>query len=300
MNVLLTGRTGFIGKVVEKQLICLGFKVYSLEDLCNLKRVDITSEFNFMSFVDIDIVVHVAGYINPDGLVEGNEHFNNVNFRGSKNLCNALDNVGFKPKVFIFLSSVAVYGTPNCEFISEENPRLGKSPYALSKILAEDFLKDWSEVSKVDLVVLRLPLVVGMNPNGNLKKMINAIKNNYYFRISNNKARKSVIWVEDIASVIPLLINHPGIYNLTDSMHPTLWEIEEVFAKILKKRIWTLPHYLAVFLAKIGDILPVRFPLNSKKLEKLERTLIFDNSKIINTINWWPKDVIDEVCQCTF
>jgi dTDP-4-dehydrorhamnose reductase len=43
------------------------------------------------------------------------------------------------PKSFIFISTIAVYGCETGEEITKEHPLNGDSPYALSKIQAEQF-----------------------------------------------------------------------------------------------------------------------------------------------------------------
>ena len=65
--------------------------------------------------------------------------FFDVNLQGTKNLCAALERRGV-PRAFIFISTVAVYGCEYGEEITEEYPLGGKTPYAMSKRLAEEFL----------------------------------------------------------------------------------------------------------------------------------------------------------------
>ena len=44
------------------------------------------------------------------------------------------------PKALVFISTVAVYGCESGELITEEHPLEGETPYAKSKILAEEYL----------------------------------------------------------------------------------------------------------------------------------------------------------------
>ena len=81
---------------------------------------------------------------------------------------------------------------------------LGGTPYADSKIQAEELLREWGKLNNVNMLILRLPLLVGENPPGNLGSMIRAIKKGYYFRIGDGSARRSMVLAEDIAEVVRL------------------------------------------------------------------------------------------------
>src|SRR5690606_24129185 len=103
----------------------------------------------------------------------------------TRNLCRALEGLGNVPKSFIFISSVAVYGLQEGEGVGENHPLNGTTPYAESKILAESWLKQWAAENNVILSILRLPLIVGPNPPGNLGAMINGIKSRKYLSIGS-------------------------------------------------------------------------------------------------------------------
>ena len=56
---------------------------------------------------------------------------------------------------------MAVYGKEVGELIDEKSPLLGNTPYALSKIQAEQSIIDFGITNNIKTVVLRLPLVTG-------------------------------------------------------------------------------------------------------------------------------------------
>ena len=140
-NVLLTGASGFLGSIIKKYLVEQGDKVYTLgrsresDFVCDLSAE--VPEFDKTTF---DIVVHAAGkaHIVPKTEAEKQDFFD-VNVKGTKNLCNALDNANVKPAQFVFISTVAVYGKDEGEMITENSPLKGDTPYALSKIQCEAF-----------------------------------------------------------------------------------------------------------------------------------------------------------------
>ena len=93
------------------------------------------------------------------------------------------------PGLFVFISSVSVYGLEFGTGIDEANPLLAKDAYGKSKIAAEQLITSWGIKTAVPVVILRLPLVAGPNPPGNLGDMIKAIQAGYYFRIGFPKKR---------------------------------------------------------------------------------------------------------------
>ena len=139
----------------------------------------------------------------------------------------------YSKKSFVFISSVAVYGLDFGHNISENHPLQAVDPYGKSKIEAEKYLKKWSEEKNVNLTILRLPLIIGKNAPGNLNSIKKAIKNRYYFRINDGKAKRSMVLAEDVAKIIIKASEIGGIFNLTDGYHPALREIELKIAKFI-------------------------------------------------------------------
>lgn len=296
-NFLLTGANGFLAKILKKKLQKEGVKIYSLGRNKQDINADITKKIIFPPDLEIDIVIHAAGKAHsvPKSLEEEQEFFD-VNFEGTKNLCAALEKSGLLPKAFVFISTVSVYGLDSGNRIPESYPLNGTTPYAKSKILAEEWLSKWCDINKVKLGVLRLPLVAGPNPPGNLGLMLSGLKSGKYLSIGAARAKKSVIWAEDIVDVIPRLIEKGGVYNLTDGYHPSFSELESVISKALGKgKPKKIPLWFATCLGYVGDIIGKRFPINSEKLKKITSSLTFDDTKAIKELDWNPSKVLDKI-----
>ena len=152
--------------------------------------------------------------------------FFDVNYQGTVNLCLALEKAGV-PKTLIFISTVAVYGCEYGDMITEEHPLEGNSPYAESKIMAEEYLTEWCTKNGVILGILRPSLLAGKNAPGNLGAMVNGIKKGFYMNIAGGRVVKSILMAEDIARLIPLLEEKGGIYTLKQTMVPTKDEERE-------------------------------------------------------------------------
>lgn len=240
-----------------------------------------------------DIVLHAAGKAHSVPKTEEEKQlFFDVNLQGTK-ICTALENSGI-PKAFIFISTVAVYGCDFGENITEKHPLNGYTSYALSKIQAERYLQDWCAVHDVKLSILRPSLIAGPNPPGNLGIMIKGIKTGKYLSIAEGKAKKSVLMVQDIANLVPLLVEKGGVYNVCDTYHPTFRELETIICNQLNKKIpLSIPYWLANGMAKMGDMIGEKAPINSLKLRKIAESLTFSNEKAVRELGWKPLNVLD-------
>ena len=100
--------------------------------------------------------------------------------------------------------------------------------------------------------------------------------------------------VQDIANLLPMLIEKGGIYNVCDSYQPSFRELEMVMCEQLnKKRPISIPYWLAKSMAVIGDCLGEKAPINSLKLRKITSSLTFSNEKAVRELGWKPMNVLE-------
>lgn len=240
-----------------------------------------------------DVVLHACGKAHTVPKTETEKQaFYDVNYRGTINLCHGLEKAGI-PKALVFISTVAVYGCEYGDMITEEHPLDGKTPYARSKILAEEYLTKWCADNDVVLSILRPSLLAGKNAPGNLGAMVNGIRKGFYMNIAGGKVIKSILMAEDIARLLPLLEEKGGVYNVCDTRQPSFGEISKSIAKQLgKHKPFSIPYWLAKCMAKVGDTLGEKAPINSYKLEKMTKSLTFSNEKARKELGWEPLDVL--------
>lgn len=298
-EILLTGGNGFLGKVIYTTLSQNGYAVKRLgrsnenEIKCDLSKAVPTIQQSF------NVVIHNAGkaHVVPKTESESKAFFD-VNVTGTINLLKAFDNTSFKPSALVFISTIAVYGLTQGENITEDQALMASDPYGKSKIEAENTITQWCQKNSVSCIILRLPLLAGENPPGNLGAMIKGIKKGFYVSIDGGKARKSIVMAKDVAAAIPLVLPHPGIYNLTDGHNPAFSELEANIAQQLHK---AKPLNISLWLAKIlgvcGDVFDKishgKSPITSSKIEKIKSTLTFNDQKARRTFGWNPSRVID-------
>ena len=292
-KLLFTGASGFLGYNI-RPILERSYDVHTigLTDDDDIK-INIAKEVPPIN-THYDVVLHAAGKAHVVPKTEAEKQvFYDVNYQGTINLCKALENAGI-PKVIVFISTVAVYGCEFGENIDEYHPLKGDSPYAKSKIMAEEYLTQWCLDHQVRLAILRPSLLAGKNAPGNLGAMVNGIKKGFYMNIAGGKVRKSVLMAEDIARLLPLLEEKGGIYNVCDTRQPTFGEISMSVAKQLgKRRPINIPYWMAWCMAKVGDLLGSKAPINSYKLEKMTKSLTFSNEKARKELGWEPLDVLE-------
>jgi len=172
MNCLVVGGAGFIGSNLVDKLIDEGHKVLVIDNLSTGKRENINEEADFIeadianaweeiriTIDKIDVVFHLAAMARVQPSIENPLAFNQVNVNGTLNLLQAcVDN---KVKRFVFSSSSSVYGDAK-ELPTKENTELNPmSPYALQKLIGEQYCKLFSDLYDIETVSLRYFNVYG-------------------------------------------------------------------------------------------------------------------------------------------
>jgi nucleoside-diphosphate-sugar epimerase len=290
--ILITGANGFLGKSIIKTLEN-NYKLFSLSRTFGDYKISLDKEVPEFK-QSFDLVIHAAGKAHSVPKTDTErKQFYDVNVIGTRNLLKGFEKTGV-PKQFVFISSVSVYGQEFGIEIDEEHELEAKEVYGLSKIKAEILVMEWCKKHNVVCTILRLPLLVGENPPGNLGAMIKAIDKGYYFNIGGGEARKSMVLAEDVAAFIPKVAKIGGIYNLTDGVHPNFKELSTAISKQQnKKGPYNLPLFIAKTIGLVGDVLGEKAPINSLKLKKITSDLTFDDTKAREVVGWKPQGVLE-------
>ena len=174
MKILVIGGAGFIGSNLVDKLIEDDHRVHVWDNLSTGKRdnvnpdahffnCDITSNYDagkiLMSEFNPDIVFHLAAKARVQPSIENPIEFNNVNVNGLLNVLNLCVECGIKR--FVYSSSSSVYGNVEQLPTTEEAPLNPISPYALQKLIGEQYCKLFSELYGLETVCLRYFNVYG-------------------------------------------------------------------------------------------------------------------------------------------
>ena len=169
MNVLVTGGAGFIGRWVVKKLLDGGYKVCVLDDLSNGRMENIEEfkdnpEFEFVlgdvrnkemleeAFKDIDSCIHAAAAINVQESIDNPQRHYNVNVNGTFNI---LEMARKRDVKVVLIGTCMVYDLSSSEAINEEHSLNPKSPYAGSKLAAENLALSYFHAYGLPVVVTR-------------------------------------------------------------------------------------------------------------------------------------------------
>ncbi|GAP07410.1 MAG TPA: epimerase [Anaerolinea thermolimosa] len=166
MRFLITGAAGFLGSALANQLARDGHSVRGLDDLStgnpeallpevHLTRGDINDRPRLWTLLqDIDCVYHLAARVSvPESMLYPRE-YNTVNVGGTVTLMEAIRDVGVRRVVFI--SSGAVYGEQGTQPLTEDASPNPQSPYAVSKLSAEYYVRTIGMLWNIETVVLRV------------------------------------------------------------------------------------------------------------------------------------------------
>ena len=251
-KVIVTGGAGFIGSHLVDKLIEQGVKVIVLDDCSTGKfeninpkacymNVDITT-INPNQFLSketqINTIFHLAAKTTVQESINKPEYYNNVNVKGTLNMLMLAHKLNIKR--FVFSSSSSVYG--DAKTPTSENYLLDPlSPYALNKLIGEQYCKLYSKIYNIDTVCLRYFNVYGdrMNNEGGYKLVMPIFKeqilNNKPLTINNDgEQRRDFIHVNDVVDVNILVAKHKSdfkgdIYNVGNGKSYSVNEIANMF-----------------------------------------------------------------------
>ncbi len=166
MNFLITGVAGFLGAALANKLAREGHQVRGIDDLStgnpqalspdvHFTRGDVNDRPKLWTLLqDVDCVYHLAARVSVQESVLYPREYNAANVGGTVSLMEAMRDVGVRRVVFI--SSGAVYGDQDPQPLQEgihPNPR---SPYAVSKLAAEYYVRTIGDLWGMETVSLRV------------------------------------------------------------------------------------------------------------------------------------------------
>ena len=166
MNFLITGAAGFLGSALANQLAREGHQVRGLDDLStgdpqalspdvHFTRGDVNDRPKLWTLLqEVDCVYHLAARVSvPESILYPRE-YNAVNVGGTVSLMEAMRDVGIRRVVLA--SSGAIYGDQELQPLSESQAPRPRSPYAVSKLAAEYYVRTIGELWGIETVCLRI------------------------------------------------------------------------------------------------------------------------------------------------
>ena len=185
MTVLVTGGAGFIGSHVADALLAAGHAVHVLDNLSGGRRENVPdgAVFHELDVRDPDVrrlfgehrygaLLHLAAQMDVRRSVADPVYDADVNVLGLLNLMEAGRHAGLGKVVFASTGG-AIYGEPDPEVNGggpqpETHPQRPASPYGITKLVSEHYLRFYGDLYGIPYVALRFANVYGprQNPHG--------------------------------------------------------------------------------------------------------------------------------------
>jgi UDP-glucose 4-epimerase len=231
MNFLITGAAGFLGSSIANQLAREGHQVRGLDDLStgdpqalspdvHFTRGDMNDRPKLWTLLqEVDCVYHLAARVSvPESILYPRE-YNAVNVGGTVSLMEAMRDVGVRRVVFA--SSGAIYGTQDIQPLTEGQTPRPNSPYAVSKLAAEYYIRTIGGLWGIETVSLRIFNAYGpgqhlpaSNPPVVPYFLRQAVRNGTLVINGDGKQTRDYVYVDDVVSAMVAAATAPDLNGL--------------------------------------------------------------------------------------
>jgi len=296
MKILITGAEGFIGSHLVELLLNKKFKVKALvlynsfnswgwlENLNvkskkNLEVVlgDIRDKENCENLCkDVDVIINLAALIGIPYSYKASRSYIETNVVGSLNILNS----ALKKNIsqVIQISTSEVYGTPKKVPITENFPLNAQSPYAASKIAADQLSLSFYKSFNLPVSIIRPFNTYGPRQSARaiIPTIITQALQNKEIKLGSLHPKRDLMYVEDTVRGIYAAIGNKKtlgqVINLGTEYEITIKNLVEKISKIL------------------GYKIDYKIEEKRKRPKKSEvDRLCASNKKAKKLLNWRPK-----------
>lgn len=248
--VLVTGATGAIGPSVVRELLRCGYRVRTLALAPaeaplppEVESVwgDVTDPGAAAAAVaGASAVAHLAARLHLAGPPSRDlEAYTRVNIHGTATIVRAARQAGVRRVVCA--STISVYGPSGAGLVTESTPPNPDTPYAVTKLAAEDIVRDVTGVDGRPLgTVLRLGAVYGPKVKGNYRALVDALAAGRFVPVGDGRNRRTLVHDHDVARAVAHVINSPAAagrtFNVTDGRVHTTDDIVGAICAALGRR----------------------------------------------------------------
>ncbi len=261
MKFLVTGGAGFIGSNIVEELLKRGENVRVLDNFSTGKRENLKDFINKIEFIEgdirdensldkalegVDFVIHEAALRAVQRSVDNPLATNDVNITGAlKLLLKAKEK---KVRRVVFASSSSIYGD-NLELPKkEEQIPSPVSPYAVSKISGEYYMRTFFKTFGIETVSLRYFNVFGprQNPKSKYATVIPlfikwAKKDEPLIVYEDGKQSRDFTYIENVvdATIKACLVKEAKgeVFNIACGKNYTVLEIAQKISEVLGKKV---------------------------------------------------------------
>ncbi len=261
-KILITGGAGYVGSVVARHLLRLGYYVRVLdsllhggnsllglysEDKFEFMRGDIRDkEIALQAVLGMDSVVHLAAIVGDPACARQPDESQSVNLDASLQMFETARDQGVGK--FIFTSTCSNYGkmVDSSQYVTEESELRPVSLYAENKVAVETSLLSESSQDSVNVTVLRLATAFGLSPRMRFDLTVNEftleLLVNKTLMVYGEQFWRPYIHVCDIARAVSIVLEASldkisgRVFNVGDnSQNFRKGEIVELVRSVIKQ-----------------------------------------------------------------
>jgi UDP-glucose 4-epimerase len=243
LNCLVTGGAGFIGSHVVDQLIEAGNRVVVLDNLStgdvnNLNpeatfiNADITDPETWRALNGFDVVFHLAALARVQPSIKDPITHNHANVDGTLQV---LEYCRRDKAKLVYSGSSSVYTGEDIP-TDEDGEIMPASPYALQKLIGEQYIRLYNRLYGVDYAILRYFSVYGERQplEGAYRTVVGIFMQQFrdgeaLTITSDGEQRRDFTYVKDVARANLMAINWRGTYNIGASHSLSINELADMF-----------------------------------------------------------------------
>ena len=304
MKILLTGGNGFVGRHLQTKLYDHTLVMTSRGNVLGnspkyFKKTMSRKESFEDCLIDVEVVIHAAARVHQmnDLAEDPQKEFMETNCFGTLNLARQAAQAGVKR--FIFLSSIKVNGEESHSDspFSFDDPRMPKDPYGISKAKAEEGLLKIAAETRLEVTIIRPPLVYGPDVKANFAALLKLASKNIPLPLGSINNKRSFVALDNLVNLIVTCIDHPKAANqvflVSDDNDVSTSELFSIMAEAFGKKarlINVSPHFLRLIAKLIGK---------EEMIDRLCGDLSVDIRHTKNTLDWTPVvSLVDGVKIC--
>jgi UDP-glucuronate decarboxylase len=303
-KILITGASGLVGihmlsclKELSKSINIdisvwihndVSIEFVEIFDNCKIIKKDITKLDSFDSLSTYDLIIHSAGYGQPDKFMEDKLKTLLINTLSTNELFKKL-NTGGK---FIFLSTSEIYSGLDEQNISETkigltNTNHPRSCYIEGKRCGESICYIYKEIG-FDVKIIRLSLAYGPGTKKNDKRVLNSLiqKGLFYEKIKlldSGSAIRTYAYISDVIEMIwnITLFGKEILYNVGGKSITSIYDLAVLIGKKLNK-----PIEISQDIREDGNPKIVNISIDKYMYEFPNKNFTSLEDGIDKTINW--------------
>src|SRR5690554_1191374 len=299
MRFLVTGGAGFIGSALANRLVALGHEVRVIDNLTSgdpdrldprvlFTRGDVADIPKLWTLLqDVSCVYHLAARVSVPESIKYPRDYNHVNVGGTVSVMEAMRDAGVQRVVLA--ASGAVYGGQREQPLHEGLIPSPDSPYAVSKLAAETYVRTIGALWGIEAVALRIFNAYGPGqqlPASHapvIPRFIRAAQTGASLVVFNDgKQTRDFVYIEDVVDALVAAATAPDVdrhvINVGSGRETSINEL----------------------VAAIGEVLAMRLePLYNRDRESGVQRMCADITRAERLLGFVPRTDLHEGLRCT-